>query len=532
MESEPVIVVDQENCFNEEDEDIDDVAGNGQGCPDTPPQDPFFLSPFRDMRKRSLPTPQCTSGITASQVRRLSDQGAAGAAAREQAFLATLTKAPGPYTPGRRHSVITISKAPMPLFGRNRRESIAAFPSKGPRVNRRDSAGGATPSPTGSQFNLQLDIMDDIADIKAARKVRMKMWQTEDKEKMCELQSMDGENKQMSRFKEARRYSNIDVCEKIAPPIPARRRASELPPNLTPQAGKPSSSSTAAAQSSGIVCTNTDLLSIMNSLKSTATKALQSTTKGGGPRQRGSSKTTDSLPTGMVGDVSGGDRRRDVLRTGRSNSVDVANIGAAAAMAAAAAGNSTRNWFRKMSTRTATAVSMAAGQRGADAECAEQRLATAGGGEYVVQKSPVVVTFADERPKVSLLIDPSPGCKPEKHCTTPLSPPPPPPPPPSSFADKKPAPNGGDVVVWDRPTGSVVNAEVLGTAIEGFLAAKKSGDSADASPTTDGEHHEHPSQQQQTPGGKPVAKTSADPSTPARTCDTSICSSLKDLFVK
>jgi len=134
------------------------------------------------------------------QVRRLSDQGAAGAAAREQAFLATLTKAPGPYTPGRRHSVITISKAPMPLFGRNRRESIAAFPSKGPRVNRRDSAGGATPSPTGSQFNLQLDIMDDIADIKAARKVRMKMWQTEDKEKMCELQSMDGENKQMSRY--------------------------------------------------------------------------------------------------------------------------------------------------------------------------------------------------------------------------------------------------------------------------------------------------------------------------------------------
>ncbi|KAL5233768.1 hypothetical protein ACI65C_001178 [Semiaphis heraclei] len=524
MESEPVIVVDQENCINEEDEDIDDVAGNGQGCPDTPPQDPFFLSPFRDMRKRSLPTPQCTSGITASQVRRLSDQGAAGAAAREQAFLATLTKAPGPYTPGRRHSVITISKAPMPLFGRNRRESIATFPSKGPRVNRRDSAGGATPSPTGSQFNLQLDIMDDIADIKAARKVRMKMWQTEDKEKMCELQSMDGENKQMSRFKEARRYSNIDVCEKIAPPIPARRRASELPPNSTMQ-----STTTAATQSSGIVCTNTDLQSIMNSLKSTATRAIQST-KGGGPRQQGSSKTTDSLPTAVAGDVSGGDRRRDVLRAARSNSVDVANIGAAAAMAAAAAGNSTRNWFRKMSTRTATVVSMAGGQRGADAECAEQRLPTSG--EYVVQKSPVVVTFADERPKVSLLIEPLSSSKPEKHCMAPLSPPPPPPPPPSSSSvDKKPAPNGGDVVVWDRPTGSVVNAEVLGTAIEGFLAAKKTGDSVDASPTTDGEHHEHLSEQQP-PGGKPVAKTSADPNTPARTCDTSICSSLKDLFVK
>jgi len=69
MESEPVIVVDQENCFNEEDEDTEDVVGNGQGClDDTPPQDPFLLSPFRDMRKHSLPTPQCTSGITASQV--------------------------------------------------------------------------------------------------------------------------------------------------------------------------------------------------------------------------------------------------------------------------------------------------------------------------------------------------------------------------------------------------------------------------------------------------------------------------------
>lgn len=424
----------------------------------------------------------------------------------------------------------------MPLFGRNRRESIAAFPSKGPRVNRRDSAGGATPSPTGSQFNLQLDIMDDIADIKAARKVRMKMWQTEDKEKMCELQSMDGENKQMSRFKEARRYSNIDVCEKIAPPIPARRRASELPPNITPAqaAGKPS---TGASQSSGIVCTNTDLLSIMNSLKSSASKALQSTTKGGGgdPRQRVNSKTTDSLPAGGGGGGEGGvgDRRRDVLRSGRSNSVDVANIGATAAMAAAAAGNSTRNWFRKMSTRTATAVTTIGGGGGGgqrtDAECAEQRLATAS--EYVVQKSPVVVTFADERPKVSLLIEP--GKLQEKHSSAPLSPPlllpPPPPPPPPSAADKKP----GDVVVWDRPTGSVVDAEVLGTAIEGFLAAKKSGDSADASPTAaDGElHHEHlqQQQQQQQTSGKPTA---ADPNAAGRTCDTSICSSLKDLFVK
>ena len=36
--------------------------------PDWTPLNPHLLSPWREVRKRSLPTPQCTSGITASQV--------------------------------------------------------------------------------------------------------------------------------------------------------------------------------------------------------------------------------------------------------------------------------------------------------------------------------------------------------------------------------------------------------------------------------------------------------------------------------
>ena len=36
--------------------------------PDSTPLNPHLLSPWREVRKRSLPTPQCTSGITASQV--------------------------------------------------------------------------------------------------------------------------------------------------------------------------------------------------------------------------------------------------------------------------------------------------------------------------------------------------------------------------------------------------------------------------------------------------------------------------------
>lgn len=328
------------------------------------------------------------------------------------------------------------------------------------------------------------------------------------------------------RFKETRRYSNIDVCEKIAPPIPARRRASELPPSSAP--GK-----TAASQSSGIVCTNTDLMSMLNSLTSTAGQALQQ------PGNRpGTSKTTDSLPPAAA-DV---DRRRDVLRANRSNSVDVANLGATTAIAVAtAAGNTTRNWFRKMSARTATAVTCAvsaSGPRTTDAECVPPELCkrpatiggSGGGGEYVVQKSPVVVTFADERPKVSLLQEPIACCKPDKQ---PLAPPAPPQV--HSVDGEKSESKCDDVVVWDRPTGSVVNAEMLGTAIEGFLAAKKSGDSGDASPA-DGAAEQLPQQQQQQlqqqqQQQKPVAKATTEPNS-GRTCDTSICSSLKDLFVK
>lgn len=318
----------------------------------------------------------------------------------------------------------------------------------------------------------------------------------------------------------------------MAPPIPPRRRASELPPNLV-AAGKSAAAMAAAAaatgSSSGIVCTNTDLLSIMNSLKSTANKALQLQSTG----RPGSSKTTDSLPGTAAAGV---DRRRDVLRTGRSNSVDVANLGMTAAMAAAAAGNSTRNWFRKISARGSTAtVQATTGRGGAEGTGELQRASTIGSGcEYVVQKSPVVVTFADdERPKVSLFVEPITS-KPDRQ-----PPPPPPSPQPQPQAQPTPegrngkagtasAPKGDDVVVWDRPTGSVVNAEVLGTAIEGFLAAKKTGDgsAADGSPAADDE--------QQQPGGKPAAppKTSANEPSNGRTCDASICSSLKDLFVK
>lgn len=100
--------------------------------------------------------------------------GESGPSAREAAFLSTLSQAPAPQPGGRRHSVVTISRVPQTLFSRNRRESIAAFPLGGAtRIlpGRRDSESrmGGPPSNAGSSHNLQLDIMDDIAEMKAKK---------------------------------------------------------------------------------------------------------------------------------------------------------------------------------------------------------------------------------------------------------------------------------------------------------------------------------------------------------------------------
>lgn len=137
---EPLIVV-EESGNGEEEECISQKSFSPKQSLDMDsPVNPYLLSPWRDprdTRKHSLPTPQCTTGITASQVRRLSERGGEGSgpSPREAAFLATLSQSNGPAPGGRRHSVVTISKVPTTLFGRNRRESIAAFPSGGRYVS-------------------------------------------------------------------------------------------------------------------------------------------------------------------------------------------------------------------------------------------------------------------------------------------------------------------------------------------------------------------------------------------------------------
>ncbi|XP_017055740.1 uncharacterized protein LOC108097743 [Drosophila ficusphila] len=181
---EPLIVVEESHTA----EDGDELEGAAGGCdptaggtrrsnsddsePDSP-VNPYLLCPFPDMqqrRKHSLPSLQITEGITASQVRRLSEVGGetGGLSPKEVEFLATLSQKANPSAGGRRHSVVTISAVPPTLFGRNRRESISGVSFSG---SRRGSviAGPPLTDHRGSVHNLQLDIMDGIVQQRKTR---------------------------------------------------------------------------------------------------------------------------------------------------------------------------------------------------------------------------------------------------------------------------------------------------------------------------------------------------------------------------
>ncbi|XP_031334177.1 cell wall protein RBR3-like [Photinus pyralis] len=307
--SEPLIVVEESDAVENNDRLNKQNCSEGSSSEGSP-TNPYLLSPWRqDVRKHSLPTPQC-SGITASQVRRLSERSGESAAqsAREAAFLATLSTNPVSSPGGRRHSVVTISKVPTTLFGRNRRESVAASPSPGVgnrvlSARRESFAGPPSTEPRGSLHNLQLDIMDDIV---RARKVRMKMWNTSN-EKVCEVEALDDQGGvQRYTNSSGRRYSDFVGTTLTPIPSSSKRRGSELPPTAASTSG----CTQASKLSTGIVCSNTDLISILSSRTSSAMDINQcdSTT------ERSIAKTTNL------------EQKRSRLKSSRSNSFDISSL--------------------------------------------------------------------------------------------------------------------------------------------------------------------------------------------------------------
>lgn len=346
------------------------------------------------------------------QVRRLSERGGEGSGPSpiEQAFLATLSQAPAPQPGARRHSVVTISRVPQnnTLFGRNRRESIAAFATgmvgkifKSLRddlvegLTRRDSGtfqSRGSLSGQGSQFNLQLDIMDDIAEAKAKAKGKRKTSWTP--------------------------APPQEEQPKPSTSTPPRRRASELP-SLT-------------FSPAGIVCTNSDLINLLSPLTSSA----------------GEVGAGSDLPQITVNPHTGSptqpkplvDKRRRFLKD-RSNSFDISAL-------------PTSSWFAKR----------------------HQPL--------TFKQKNVVVTFVDEKPK-------------------------------SSIAPQRPKSPEASKVVWDDRSGSVIDANIIGSAIEVFLNRRSSqGPESPKSPS------------------KSPKKTPWLVATKEDAPEESICSTLKDLFVK
>ncbi|CAG9864123.1 unnamed protein product [Phyllotreta striolata] len=431
--SEPLIVIEDDE-YEEEKKD-----GSRQNSEDEPSMNPYLLSPFaREVRKHSLPTPQC-SGITASQVRRLSERGdTAGPGPKQVEFLATLSQAPPQAGGGRRHSVVTISRVPSTLFGRGRRESVAAFPSPtfSGRVlpNRRESiACPPSTEPRGSIHNLQLDIMDDIVQ---ARKVRMKMWNTSN-EKVCEVQPLDDAGGNVQRYtNSARRFS--DFIGTTLTPIPSfdKRRASQQPsPSPLAERGLIESK-----QVTGIVCSNTDLISILSSRSTSATEIDRI------EQEKKETMTEKGRPPA---------RRRDQLKSSRSNSFDISVLNEVADTKESKS-STLSNWFVK-------------------------------------RHQPITKT--DEKADEKIVIEKEPN-----------------------------------KVMWDERSGSLVDPHALGSAIEVFL--RKTSPSGESPGTSNS--NVSPTKTAKTTN---VNKTKSwfnkgDEDSSTETCDSSICSTLKDLFVK
>ncbi|XP_053699032.1 uncharacterized protein LOC128745999 [Sabethes cyaneus] len=492
---EPLIVVEEtENC--EKDDEISNQSSPRQSLDIESPENPYLLSPWRDpreTRKHSLPTPPCTSGITASQVRRLSERGGEGSgpSPREQAFLATLYSSPAPQPGGRRHSVVTISRVPPTIFGRNRRESIAALPAgqRSTVSSRRESNTGPPPSTDhrGSIHNLQLDIMDDIVQ---ARKARMKLWNTSN-EKVCEVQTLDeaGAGSSSPMRYTNRRYS--DFVGTSLPPIQSFRRASEMPVSPStplPPATASSKSTIASPKSmqpkSGIVCTNTDLISLLSSLASSATEINRCGDKDlPTPQTPQSSSSSSSFKS--IKKTFPEQKRETIQKKNRSNSFDISlyhNIKQFATGSASSPAETKSSvepgWFTKRHQPITRRKSL---------------------------KSPgATVSFAKEA--IDVLRD-KPDSKREeikpktKESKSPLS-----------------------KLKWDGRS-AIVDARMIGHAIESFItgsssSSKKSSNSKD--------------------GGAKLSKKSsssnwfgkADDDDSNDACDSSLCTTLKDLFVK
>lgn len=152
-------------------------------------------------------------------------------------------------------------------------------------------------------------------------------------EQVCEIQPLEG-NSSTQRYTQypKRRFSEMPAPS-VSPTASIRRRASEVP----------RATSASVSSAAGIVCSNTDLISILSSLASSATEINRCGEEGSSTREE--SKSSWSGKTA--------EQKRSRLKSFRSNSFDVSILHGAksklagSSKAAASTIMAPSNWFTK-----------------------------------------------------------------------------------------------------------------------------------------------------------------------------------------
>lgn len=338
--------------------------------------------------------------------------------------------------------------------------------------------------------------MDDIVQ---ARKARMKLWNTSN-EKVCEVQTVDeaGTSSTAQRYTNARRFSDF-VSTTLAPiPQISLRRASENPSMLV------SPSITVApspSKKAGIICTNTDLISLLSSLASSATEinrvsevptpvAFQIPPSAHSREKDKQTSNNFLLP----------ERRTSLKKSNRSNSFDVSilkGVKPAADDAKSASGN---GWFAKRH--------QPASKRGS--------ISTHTSSSTVKSSAQATVTFAKETfDKLTDSAAPSSSASPSSSKEKPKK--------------RKEHKSPLNRLKWDGRS-AIVDARIIGSAIEGFL---RGGSSSSSSSSSKSSSKDSAARLKKNPQKTSWFSRTEEEDSSGDTCDTSsLCATLKDLFVK
>lgn len=283
------------------------------------------------------------------------------------------------------------------------------------------------------------------------------MWKTPSRERVCEVQPLEGNSSSQRYTQQQRRFSDFGAISNSISSCSlsgtnqastSRRRASEFPRSLT-------------GASPGIVCSNTDLISILSSLTSSATEINRC------GEERESSKSLEQK------------RRR--LKDHRSNSFDVSILHGTGSKQSSVEKASTEpppsSWFANR----------------------HQPM-------WKKQKSVDVPSFSSSSSSSAIKLGVIKTVK-------------------ETLAKSSPPKETRHKVVWDDSSGTRVDAQVLGSAIEEFLTSQSS-----KSESSSGKPAVSPGKPK--PGKVASWFSGGNKEPEAEACEPSICSSLKDLFVK